>query len=92
MLTRLENIKGKLERVEHEAFYRRITSLKSNISYWSKIMDSTTESKFNRAEAQTEIDRCGMLLGKVNKDLKKKEDDCAIICMRSKLKALFESM
>lgn len=65
----LEKIKDQLEPVEVQAFHRRITSLKSNINYWTKRLS------FERAEAQTEINRCEALLAKVFKDMKKKDDE-----------------
>ena len=60
------------EQAKIEAFHRRITSLNSNIIYWTKRL--THESTSERKEADYEIKRCLELLKKVDKDLKKVED------------------
>jgi len=71
VINRLETVKHKLERVEIEAFYRRITSLQSNIVYWTNRLGHELASE--RQEADKELKRCNDLLKLVDKDLKKAE-------------------
>ena len=71
MLTQLERLKNDLARCEYDAFVRSIASLNSNIAYWTKRL--THEVKAEQKEAQFELNRCNMLLAKVQKDLNKAE-------------------
>lgn len=71
MLEVFERLKYKMEPQEIHAFNIRIMSLNSNIVYWTERL--SYESKAEQQEAQTELNRCNILLTIVAKDLKKVE-------------------